>query len=270
MTRSYQWSLSPLALFTVMISFLSATPALSGAYLENRETGLLMIDVRIDHARASFSATGQLTSSVIFDRVDTTSNLEWGLNDRVTVLLSTGATKATYEDETGYNYYSGRSVTEVGARFKLIRGADWILSAQTTELVPINTSYINSAVATDTLEQQDLRLLLGKNFVIGTRYPLYAEIQIGERFRQSTSTENHIDTSLAWRPLANVMFLAQTFWTHAPASGLSPDLSQTKAELSIIYDISRSLAFQIGGFDTVSARNALSEHGVIAGLWIHF
>lgn len=249
---------------------LATHPAWSGAYLENTGMGLLMMNIRFDQARVALSSSGSPAKTVVFKRIDEVNSLELGLNDRVTFLLNAGATKSTYQDATQYSYYTGRSITEVGARLKLVRGADWMVSAQATELLPINTCSCISAVASDTLEQQDVRLLAGKNFKIGTRYPLYAEIQIGERFRQSASTEMHIDTSLAWRPSGNLMLLGQTFTSQAAASGTLPAVSQTKGQISFIYDISKSLAFQFGLFKTLAARNALSEHGVITGLWLHF
>jgi hypothetical protein len=193
-----------------------------------------------------------------------------GVSERVTLLLSAGGTKASYEDASQYSYYVGRSVSEIGARFKLVRGADWILSAQATTLLPDGACSCISAISSDTMLQQDSRLMIGKNFNIGTRYPLYAEIQIGERFRQSNSTETHIDASLAWRPRVNVMLLAQSFWTQAPLRAQAPRLNRFKQEISVIYDFSRYIAFRLGVFDTLFGQNTLSEHGVVMGMWLHF
>jgi protein XagA len=253
-----------------LLVLLMCSPALSGAYLENRGTGLLIFSGRLDEARVSLSSKGQPLSAISYNRLDTTTNLELGINERATFLFSAGLTKASYADSEQWSYYLGRSITEIGARFKLVRGADWILSAQSTLLLPNGACSCISAVSSETLYQQDDRLLLGKNFAIGTHYPLYAEIQFGQRFRQAHSVETHVDTSLAWRPKINWMILAQTFTNQSPADSQTPRISQTKAQISLIYDLSAAISLQFAGFKTILARNALSEQGGLMAIWLHF
>ncbi len=255
----------------------------AGAYLELRGQGLVILTGSFRSETTKFDASGRVIPLGEYKRFDLTKNLEYGLTPNLTGLLSTGVTKASLQeydvpvDINGHitnanvsSTYSGRSVTEIGARYKLAGGQDWALSAQGTALLPMPACSCNDAVSSDTHFQTDMRLIFGKNFQFGQYYPLYTEIAAGQRLRSGSSTETHVDVTLAWHPRINWMLMGQTFSTFAPATSQALAQTSHKGQISVVYDLSTRIALQFGLMSSIYGENVYKERGLIFALWLRF
>ncbi|MXO66066.1 transporter [Altericroceibacterium endophyticum] len=169
-------------------------------------------------------------------------------------------------DTTGLGY------TEVGARYRVLDQDGWSLAFQGTVRIPGEERDDFVAQLVSTATEYDMRLRLIHGFAVGEDSGFF-DVQAGYRLLDGAlANEFHLDLTAGYRPVPDILLLAQTFST---VSDGSSDISGGKyryhnLQISAVKDLSESVSLQAGVTGTLAGENALRERGFFGGLWVRF
>ncbi len=250
---------------------LVATPAraLAGAWTLRDGDGILIVSVTPSTAPEAF--IGSKSLSPTYGKIEAEALVEYGLTDKLTLIFSPtlddihiGA--PTNASRTGLGY------TEFGGRYNFLAIDNWVVSAQATLRAPGTSDYLNPAAIGYTSVQVDMRGLVGYSFNIGAM-PAFVDGQLAERYSDSgPPSEVHGDLTLGVRVLPRLLVLGQSFSVISEGNHLPvfSSYNYSKAELNLVYDLSKQWSVQAGAFTTYEEHNALEEKGLVAALWFRF
>jgi hypothetical protein len=156
-------------------------------------------------------------------------------------------------------------VLEAGARVKLYELDEWMFSAQGTLREATNT---RSRVFVDMGHglQADVRLLIGRTFTL-LGFPAFSSLEIGYRSPGGFGHEIRADATVGVRPFDKLLVLLQTFNISAVHTTPLYPTRSNKITLSAVYDVTPSIAVQIGGIVGLPGVNTTTERGIISALW---
>lgn len=252
--------------------FLAQSPeSRAGAWLMDDGKGQVVITGTPSGAVTAFDGDRDLQPTPHYSKFELTALVEYGVTDWFTAIVAPqlqhiGIAAPTDASRSGLGY------GEFGGRFRLMKGDDWILSAQTTLRVAGTSDSLNPAAIGYTDNEIDARLLFGKSFSIGA-WPAFIDLQAAQRWRTGAPPDEFRgDITFGIRPDPKWLVLAQTFSVVSQGSGsaLFPSYDYHKLQMSVVHELSKDLALQAGAFTTFSGRNALQENGVVTGLWYKF
>jgi hypothetical protein len=249
----------------------SPVKVLAGAWTLNPGTGQIVVTGTTSTSDQIFDASRNLQSVPRYNKFELTGLMEYGATDWLTLMLlpqlqHIDIAAPIDARRTGLGY------TEFGGRAKLYEWDSWIVSAQTAVQVPGTTDRTNPAAIGYTDTQVDVRGLLGHSFVIG-KWPAFFDMQVAQRFRsEGAPDELHSDFTLGIWPSPKWMFLAQSFNVVSEGAGTwgYPSYDYFKFQVSAVYQVTPTIALQLGGFTAYTGRNALQENGIVLGSWFKF
>lgn len=250
---------------------LVATPvrALAGAWTLRDGDGVLILAVTPSTAPEAF--IGSKSLSPTYDKIEGEALLEYGLTDKLTLILSPTVDDVHIGAPTDASRL-GLGYTDIGGRYNFINVNNWVFSAQATVRVPGTSDYLNPAAVGYTSVEADLRGLVGYSFNIGPM-PAFVDGQLAERYSDTgPPSEVHGDFTLGVRVLPRWLVLAQSFSVISEGNHLPvfTSYNYSKAQLSLVYDLSKQWSIQAGAFTTYEERNALEERGFVTALWFRF
>jgi hypothetical protein len=168
--------------------------------------------------------------------------------------------------------YTGLGTTEAGAQVRLAKFGSTVFAAQAMLRVPGAPDSSNLALVGNTRVEQEIRGLAGHGFEIAG-WSAFVDLQAGYRWRHGgPPSEWRGDFTIGARPARDWLLLLQSFNTISASSSspVFPKTSSSKLQASAVYDVTKAVSLQFGGFETVAGKNALRERGVIAALWYRF
>lgn len=247
------------------------TMVFAGAWTLPDGTGQWLATFTGATSRSAFDGSGRLMSTPRYDKLDADVLVEYGITDRLTAIFQTGLQHVDIAapidaSRTGLDY------TDFGARYQFWQGDGWVVSGQALLEIPGTTDTSNPAAIGYTDVEADLRLLVGKGFMLGTM-PAFVDVELAHRQRgDGAPNEFRADGTLGVQVLPKWLVLAQSFNVISEGAG-SPvfgSYDYEKLQLSAVYSLTPSWAIQGGGYTTYAGRNALQENGLIFGVWHKF
>lgn len=252
---------------------LAPAAAHAGAWTLSEGTGQAALIGTLSQASQIFDWKGNVTSAPRYTKFELQGLLEYGVTDRLTVMLLPGFQHVDI-DMPGNPNRTGLGYTEFGARYQLFSGTNWVFSGQGTVRVPGTFDNGNPAAIGYTGLETDIRAMFGYSFAVAGM-PAFVDLQAAQRFRfGGPPDEFRFDATFGLRPAPNWLLLAQVFNVVSEGAGEAPffptSYNYHKLQLSVVYDLTPRWAIQFGGFTTFAGRNALQENGVLLGTWYKF
>lgn len=216
----------------------------------------------------SFDAGGHAYNANNYTQSTVYFSTEYGLTDNLTLLATPSLRRVTVQngkDSFGLGY------TEVGGRYKVADGSNFVVSLQSTVLIPGKRRDDVAAQIGSTDVQVDMRAQAGYSFKIA-ELDAFTIAQGAYRIRsRGEPDEIHGDFTLGVHVARRLMLMANSYNTWSNGSGSRyPSYRYSSVYAGGVYDLTDHLSVQLGGLATVSGRNALRERGIYTGVWIKF
>lgn len=249
-------------------------PALAGAFLQSPGAGEVIVSARFERSDRFFDSSGKLVPVRDYRKFEMQAWMEYGLYESLTLIfapsitrLGSSAPPTPVRMETAV--FDVHAHVEAGARFRLYRSGDSVVSVQATARLrqPLEGAF--ARLVRDERNEIDVRLLYGRSFSFGA-FSGYADIQSGYRYRAGAGDEWRSDLSLGLNMRPGWMLLLQNFNLVAWRRGAAPAKRSHKLQASLVYSPTPRWAIQAGLFTTLAARNARRDHGMIAAVWRKF
>lgn len=274
------------------LSAFFSTPCVAGAFLQPPGEGVLIVTTSFAEAHKAYDSRGKLVAAPAYDKFETRAYVEYGVFEKLTLVAESsymrfrGASSSqqleylqilTEEARAGAPLvlptgpsgarYAGVGSGWLGARIGLLEWGSFIVSLQAS----LQMASDSARRFLDMRErvQEDARLQLG--FPIEFfGMPGFADVQVGYRSFGQSGGEIRADVGYGFRPLDDVLLLAQCFSIVAPGDSRSTFMSSQKFQLSAVYDVTRHISVQIGGLASVRGVNYSAERGLVSALWYRF
>ena len=273
-------------LFVVAFACAGAPIARAGAWLWPENHGQVLLTTTFADAQKAYDKNGRLVATPPYHRFETQLYVEHGVADGLNFVGEgaamdfDGASPPTIDlarsiaqvkaglpvDGAGASalHYRGLGLGAAGARLRLARFGDYVLSAQAT--VRAASSQARRFLDMRQPVAADARLLLGRFFSLAGMNG-FLESQIGFRSGGQNGPEARLDLTAGLRPLPALLVMAQSFSALAPRGGIAPLMAAQKFQLSAVYDVTPAMSLQIGGVIAILGVNSPAERGVFTGLW---
>jgi hypothetical protein len=230
--------------------------------------GRTIITALYSHAGDSFDNHGHAFDAGDYNQYNVYVSTEYGLTDNLSLLATPSLRRVTVQngrDSFGLGY------TEVGARYKVAGGGDWVVSLRSTVMIPGKRRDDVPAQIGSTDVQEDTRVEVGKSFKL-LGLDGFSIVEAGYRFRsRGEPNEVHADLQLGLHVTKRLMLQANSYNTVSDGAGSRyASYRYSTVYAGGVYDLTDHVAVQLGGLATVAGRNALRERGVYTGLWIRF
>jgi protein XagA len=256
----------------LVLGVLSApTVAFAGAWTLPDGTGQWLASFTGGTSTSVFDNGSKLSSTPRYDKLDADVLVEYGITDRLTAVFQTGLQHIDIAPPTDASR-TGLDYTDIGARYRFWQADGWVVSGQALFEIPGTTDRSNPAAIGYTDFEADLRLLVGKGFMLGTM-PAFVDIEVAQRQRgDGAPNEFRVDGTFGVQVAPKWLILAQGFNVVSEGTG-SPvfgSYNYEKLQLSAVYSLNTSWDIQGGGYTTYAGRNSLQENGLIFGVWHRF
>lgn len=255
-----------------MVGVLGApTAAFAGAWTLPDGTGQWLATFAGATSTSAFNSGRGLSPIPRYDKLDADILVEYGVTDRLTAIFQTGLQHIDIASPIDASR-TGLDYTDFGARYAFWQADGWVVSGQALVEIPGTTDTSNPAAIGYTDFEADLRLLVGKGFMLGTM-PAFVDVEVAQRQRgDGAPNEFRADGTFGVQVLPNWLVLAQSFNVVSEGAG-SPvfdSYDYEKFQLSAVYSLTSSWAIQGGGYTTYAGRNALQENGLVFAVWHKF
>jgi hypothetical protein len=248
----------------------------AAAWTQPRGTWQTISGVILSDADTSFDAGGNARTPTLFERVLVTTDTEYGLTNRLTLLMRTETAYVHSRDGASPAFTVTDNAFEGGARFRLLRGLgilakDDVLSVEVSARKAGAFNFAYSANATAGGEDAGLRLLYGSGFRLGG-HSGFVNLEAGERWLSRPRPDQSIlDLTAGLWLNRRWMVMAQSFnLVSGPATAPYVPFRTHKLEVSAVWQISRRFTLQAGAFFSPAGQNALDERGICLSLWSDF
>ncbi len=244
---------------------------LAGAWTMEKGHGQVMVTATPSWADSVFTDARNVASATPYNKFELQGLFEYGLTDRLTAIVMPGFQHVSIDSPTNATR-TGLGYTEVGARYRVLEGANWVLSGQGSVRLPGAFDTSNPAAIGYTGVEVDLRALGGMTFSMWNM-PAYVDVQLAQRFRSAgPPNEFRADFTLGMRPVPQWLLLAQSFNVFSEGAGgpFFPSYDYHKLQLGVAYDLTPQWSLMAAAFTTFSGRNALQEDGATIGAWYRF
>ncbi len=264
-----RWKLSlPLAAVAV------ATPmavAFGAAWTLPRGTGQAIVTTTYGQGSQYLRENGGAQRVPEYRKLETTALIEYGVTDAVTLIANPSLFGARVGGSPS-DRYTGLGYTDLGLRTRLWHDDQGAISLQALARIPGAREDSRRAQFGNTDNQVDIRVLAGRGFALSDMTG-YVNFEAAYRTRlDDPPNEWRFDLSLGIRPRPDVTLLAQSFnvISDGEGHGAYPSYWYSKAQLSVLWNVSGPWTLQAGAYTTVAAQNALRESGGVLSVWRSF
>jgi protein XagA len=248
-----------------------ATTAFAGAWTLDEGTGQLIVTTTAMQASTLFSTGYALQPISHYNKDESQALIEYGVTNWFTAMIAPSLQHVDI-DPPFSGTRSGLGYTDIGGRARIWSDASWVMSGQVTFRIPGTYDYTNPAAIGYTDPEVELRGLVGYSFKMGTM-PSFVDVEVAQRFRiGGPPDEFRTDITLGVHPADKWLLLAQSFNVTSEGAGTwgYGSFGYYKLQLSAVYEVTKSLSLQLGGYSTYWGRNALQENGLVVGAWYKF
>lgn len=254
-----------LALACALSALIPAT-AHAQAFPQGQGEGRVIASVIYSQSAKGFDDDGDVIDIPDYDKTEIYLLAEYGLTDDLTLLATPSFRAVSIE---GADDSSGFGFTDLGARYRLVDGGNFVLSLQGLVRIPGQKWQDRLAQIGQTDMEYDLRGQAGLSFGQGH----FAILESGYRLRAGDPpNEFHIDATLGIRAAPRFLLLANSYNTISDGrgEGIFPNQRYHNVYVGAAYEVTPRITLQLGGMGTVAGRNALRERGAFGGVWFQF
>jgi protein XagA len=257
-----------LLVLSVLFVQAAGDAAWAGAFMLTPGTGQFIAGVGYTEATRRFDSYGDALPTPTFNKVEAIGYFEYGVSTSVDLVLA--PTLSHQDDGPATNTVTGSDSSAVGARLALYQAPGSVLSVQALVQPPIGSENLAAQIADGGARTfaTDVRVMAGREVAL-FGWDAFLDVEPGVRLRASPfPDEARIDATLGVHLSPRLMALAQEFSSFAGPSGtLIPRTDWSKAQLSLVYELSPRWSFQLGGLSTFAGRNIVRERGPFAAIW---
>ena len=250
----------------VLVLPFTAGIATAQAFTQEQGHGRVITSLLWSQSDKGFDDRGHVFDIADYQKTEVYFAAEYGVTDDLTLLVTPSLRDVSVQ---GGDDSRGLGYTDVGARFRLAHGSDFVLSAQGLVRFPGMKRRDSLAQVGVTDTEYDLRLQGGYTFGRGS----FAIVEGGYRLRAGDPPNAiNIDATLGIRAAPRLLLLASSYnaISDGAGRGVFRAYRYHNLYLSGAYDVGRHVTVQLGASGTLAGRNALRERGLLAGLWYRF
>ena len=245
---------------------LAASPVSAQAFTQEKGHGRVITSFLWSDSKKGFDDHGHVVDIADYHKTELYFAAEYGVTDDLTVLATPSLRSVSVQNGDDSR---GLGFTDVGARYRVVHGAHFVLSAQGLVRFPGKKRQDILAQVGSTDMEYDMRLQGGYTFGHGS----FAILEGGYRLRAGDPPNAYnIDATLGIRAAPRLLLLASSYnaISDGAGRGVFRRYRYDNVYLSGAYDVGRHVTVQLGASGTASGRNALRERGLLAGLWYRF
>ncbi len=230
--------------------------------------------VAYDTAERGYDGAGDAVLDADFDKIESSTFLEWGATERLTLLAQPVVQRVSMRPPGGgaVEEATGFASSQIGARYLLGEGFGGVLSVQGALIAPGAVENVINAGLGDGGGAGDLRFLAGRGWG-GEGRGFWIDGQAGYRLRfDEYPEETRLDATFGVRASPGWTLMAQSFsvWREAETTLDLPESRSHKAQLSVVRRINDTWSVQLGGYGAYAGRNVVEERAGFAALWMRF
>jgi hypothetical protein len=263
------------ALLTLAFALLPAA-ARAAAWTLPRHHWQIISGIISSDATRSFDSAGDAAVPTRFQRLLSQNDFEWGLSDRLTLLVRTETAYAHTRDGTSVAVNAVDNAIEGGARLRLFQGLgiladDDVLSLEATARTAGAFNFAYSANANAAGKDAGFRLLYGSGFQLFDKNG-FVNLEAGYRWVSHPRPDQMpIDLTAGLWLTHGWMVMLQSFnLVSGPATPPYVDFRSHKFEASTVVRLTRRISLQAGAFFSPAGQNALDERGLCVSIWSDF
>lgn len=250
----------------------SSDPARAGAWpLPEGET-LVILPVTVSKATDGFNSSGKVAPRSSYSKNEVAPYVEYGLTESLTLV----GTFAWLRDETDYYGITfrqqGFSRAEAGLRVSLGEWRGTRFAVQPVIAVHGTSAGDDPFASRRGDMDHELDVIAGRSFnIFGVDG--FTDTLIGYRHRPAgRPAQFKSDVTLGLKPRDGTMLLVKSENFASVGRGNSAIASPSAAKLgaSIVQDVAKPLAVEVGVMQTVAGRNIVRERALKFGLWHRF
>jgi hypothetical protein len=252
---------------------------LAGAWTQEAGSGQVINSFTFYALDQQFDSNRDLEDRGRFTKLEYSPYIEYGVTDRLTLGAQPFFQALSDEDGPGERDNAGLADVELFARQRLWKGDNAVLSVQ--GLVSVPGGYDPDADLPLGRDQVDVegRVLWGAGYDvdgIGVFYDLSAAYR--KRF-DDPGDEVSLDVTLGVKPWSGWQVLIQSFntigvdnadGTMSEVRGSDLEFDRYKLQVSVVRDITDSVALQAGAFSEFAGRNTGQGNAGFVALWFSF
>jgi hypothetical protein len=247
----------------------STSIAYAGAWTLPQGDVQLISNVTLSRASDGFSDKGAPTTPLDFSKLWTSTTVEYGLTDDLTLNVEGEYARADAANGLAPNSHATDFAYGGGFRYRIFNSDFGILSAQATYK---SAGAFDLSVSANDVggKQADFRLLYGTNFKLFGDDG-FVDIEGGERWLSGARpNETPIDLTVGMHFTPHNMAMLQSFNIISGSDGKPPFgyYRIHKIALSWVNGPWHHLSFQSGAFISPAGQNSLVETGVFAAIWV--
>jgi len=250
----------------MIVTGLGMGTAHADPFVEAKGQGRVIISAIHTESSRGFDNNGNVSDIPDYDQNQIYVQAQYGLTDDLTILLTPSYRDV---DVKGGDSTSGLGYTDVGARYRLAYGDNWIVSAQGLVRIPGKKRADRIAQVGNTDAEYDLRI--GGAYTMG---PAFVSAEGGYRLRAGDPpNEFHADFVIGGHVAPKVMLLGTMLNTFSDGKGrniFNQSYRYGDVYLSSVYEVNEKLSLQAGFTGTIYGKNALRQRGPFIGLWYSF
>lgn len=250
----------------IMVTGLMTGAAHADPFVEAQGEGRVIVTFIHTESSKGFDNRGHVADISDYDQNQVYVQAQYGLTDDLTLLLTPSYRDV---DVKGGDSTKGLGYTDVGARYRLAYGDDWLLTVQGLARIPGKKRADRAAQVGNTDAEYDLRI--GGAYMMG---PAFVTAEGGYRLRSGDPpNEFHADFTVGSHVTPEFMVLATMLNRFSDGKGrniFNQSYRYGDAYVSGAYQMNDNVTLQVGFTGTVYGKNALRQRGPFVGLWFDF
>lgn len=211
---------------------------------------------------------GHRQAGLHFSKFETSLYSEYGLTDRLTLVLQLAGQQVSQDNNGITDTASGLAASRLGLQLQVFETRRWIVAGQISAVVPGGGENVADRPLGDGANGIEMRALVGRS----VRRRGFLDLQIGHTWRsEDYPSETRFDATLGWRLSDRYSVMAQSFLTSGAADRRRNNRSfvQHKVQVSAGRQFRRG-ELMVGAFTTVYGRNSIAESGFVMSWWRRF
>jgi hypothetical protein len=211
---------------------------------------------------------GQRRSGLYFSKYETSLYTEYGVTDRLTLVLQLAGQRVSQDNNGVTDTASGLAASRLGLQYRFWDSGRWVAAAQIAGIVPGGGENVADRPLGDGANGIELRALLGRSVSQNG----FIDAQVGHAWRsENYPSESRFDITVGWRISERYSVMLQSFLTRGDADRLRNNRSFIQHKLQI--GAGRQFGtgeVMLSGFTTVYGRNSIAESGIAVSWWRRF
>ena len=250
----------------------ASTASAHAAWVEPRGDLLTISALTAYRADAFFESGGHTRQTERFEKFELSSYLAYGYSDKLTIGAQPTFVRVRTTSSRGTPSRTTLDKIELFGRREIRKGNGWVVSTQFNTKIRSNNSGRIDRRERPNYRDIEVRLLWGHSGQ-WRRRDYFFSAETGYRYRTGGAADQiRLDATAGFRPTRDWQLLLQNFNINATTQSGDPGtrFNLHKLQFSVLKDISRSTALQLGGFTELAGRNTGAGRAIFGSFWRRF